>query len=383
MIILPITPDINLSDNPWGSCLQLPRIENNISVYSGWGPDQERNLGDELCHTALAKLINIQDESFRVTDIRPSCSHTDPVLSNDLIIGGGTVLPFALDKIYLNCARRIFVFGSGCLNLKEISHIRGDCSLPYSMDILLRPNVKFIGVRGPNTAKFCQRYFSVDDVRVVGDLAFAHASDLSLKPSIESRKVSFFFIENPNPKARIYSSLSEIQNIYLKFAEFPLLNNFQPILCSTYGYDDINRPFQESDKYEFTRVDSVQGLLEKVRDSNIVITERLHPAIIACMLGKPFIYLQTTSKSFDFQEMMIHFSEKNNIELDVSKFFVPCDTYEPRELLIKILDSMSYLLDKYQHVSMNLMGMSNQIENELMSATVELIKRLKSPNHFI
>jgi polysaccharide pyruvyl transferase WcaK-like protein len=62
----------------------------------------------------------------------------------------------------------------------------------------------------------------------------------------------------------------------------------------------------------------VDDYLRAITSSSVVITERLHPAIIAACYGIPFLYLQTTGKSRDLQ----HLLQKHVKTRDIASLFI-------------------------------------------------------------
>jgi hypothetical protein len=272
----------------------------NIALYSGWGPEaRRRNPGDELCHLGAVKLLEEQGVT-QLIDVRRSIH---PILNSwngDLIIGGGTVLPAVLEPWVgpgLKFARRKYVFGSGCLSPDELSR-RGIAEF----DRNAYRDVHVVGVRGPNSAQYFRQYFG-KTVNFIGDLAFAFAQDQPCPPS--SPNAVFFVIESTSPARRLGSTLHDVVGVCTSLIGSGVLGSLKSTLCTTgdgfelFHQTDLSRSFD--DHVDLT---SSYSLVSEIRSSSFVVTERLHPAIIAICLGKPFIYIQTTSKSCDLQLLL-------------------------------------------------------------------------------
>jgi hypothetical protein len=84
-----------------------------------------------------------------------------------------------------------------------------------------------------------------------------------------------------------------------------LLGPHKSTLCTTGDGFDLLRQTRLSGGFDdHVDLESSDSLVSRIKSSSFVVTERLHPAIIAICFGKPFIYLQTTSKAFDLQHLL-------------------------------------------------------------------------------
>jgi hypothetical protein len=267
----------------------------SIALYSGWGPEaRRRNPGDELCHLGAVKLLEEQGLT-QLIDVRSSIQPILNPWNGDLIIGGGTVLPAVFEPWVgpgLKCARRKYVFGSGCLSPDELSR-KGI----VKFDQNAYRDVHVVGVRGPSSAQYFRQYFG-RTVNFIGDLAFAFAQDQPSPPS--SPNAVFFVIESTSPASRLGSTLHDVVGVCTSLIGSGVLDSFKSTLCTTgdgfelFHQTDLSRSFDDH-----VDLPSSYSLVSEIRSSSFVVTERLHPAIIAICFGKPFIYIQTTSKSYD------------------------------------------------------------------------------------
>ena len=271
-----------------------------IALYSGWGPEaRRRNPGDELCHLGAVKLLEEQGLT-QLIDVRSSIQPILTPWNGDLIIGGGTVLPAVFEPWVapgLKFARRKYVFGSGCLSPDELSR-RGI----VEFDQNAYRDVHVVGVRGPSSAQYFRQYFG-RTVNFIGDLAFAFAQDQPSPPS--SPSALFFVIESTSPASRLGSTFHDVVGVCTSLIGSGVLGSLKSTLCTTgdgfelFHQTDLSRRFDD-------HVDlmSSHSLVSEIKSSSFVVTERLHPAIVAICFGKPFIYIQTTSKSYDLHRLL-------------------------------------------------------------------------------
>jgi hypothetical protein len=134
-------------------------------------------------------------------------------------------------------------------------------------------------------------------------LAFAFAQDQPSPPS--SPHAVFFVIESTSPASRLGSTLHDVLGVCTALIGSSVLGSLKSTLCTTgdgfelFHQTDLSRSFD--DHVDLT---SSYSLVSEIRSSSFVVTERLHPAIIAICFGKPFIYIQSTSKAYDLQRLL-------------------------------------------------------------------------------
>ena len=52
-------------------------------------------------------------------------------------------------------------------------------------------------------------------------------------------------------------------------------------------------------------LNSLEEFIQVIKDAKVVVTERFHPAVIAANFGIPFVYIKTTTKAHDLEQLMI------------------------------------------------------------------------------
>ncbi len=284
--------------------------EDERALYSGWGIEKNiRNQGDELCHQAALMLLEAHGVTG-LTDVRNSINPIIEPWDKPLIVGGGTVLPTVFEPWVgpgLKSSPEIYFFGSGCLSKDELD-LKGIVDFdrePYG-------RADIIGLRGPLSVKNYQDLFGVT-TDYIGDLAFAFARETPTPQ--ESDSVSFFLVENNLSSSRVTASFDGILNSYAELCQDDTLKNTQKIFSTT---DRGHNIYNEMGLHRFfdrhNRVITANDMVNTISSSRLVVTERLHPAIVAANHGVPFVYLQTTSKSLDLQ--MLLNSQRNGISFD-------------------------------------------------------------------
>lgn len=274
-------------------------IQKEVGLYSGWGVEPSaRNFGDELCDIGARRLLE-EIGITHVTGVRNSINPVTEKWDKPLIIGGGTVLPTVFESWVgpgLKYANPIFVLGSGVLSPRELENkdIAGFDHDPYA-------NVIPIGVRGPLSSDYYHTYFNVKP-SYIGDLTFYFAQQTLVEQS--KSQVSYFLIENENPASRLTSDLEQIMSSFTEIAGNLKVEDLDQLLCLTDDnekHDWFNMASESFD--QVIKVRSLEKYISSITESRLVITERLHPAIIAANYGIPFLYFQTTSKSIDLEAL--------------------------------------------------------------------------------
>src|SRR5690554_4092681 len=101
--------------------------------------------------------------------------------------------------------------------------------------------------------------------------------------------MSFFLIENEMPHTRLESSFGEILDLYKELSEeakdvntvFTTTDRGRPI------FDRLGLGRHFDQHHQVTTADD---MVDAVSSSDFIVTERLHPAIIAACYGIPFTY---------------------------------------------------------------------------------------------
>ena len=332
-----------------------------IALYSGWGVEKDtRNPGDYLCHLGAVSLL----ANYGITDLVDIRHSHEPITEpwkHPLIIGGGTVLPTVFEHWVgpgLRCSSDIYIFGSGMLSPEELRK-KGIDRIdwePYRRS-------RVIGLRGPLSVKHYQDLFNVS-ATYIGDLAFAFAQNNTIVDKIGP--ITFFYIENNYPSSRIMGTQKHIFEAY------------RYILTSSTDVHDVDSKIIMTDNHELpamadivpytgiSKLNDAFTLVDVVAKSSIIVTERLHPAIIAACYGIPFLYLQTTSKSLDLQGLLNSFGTNFNM-----LFYDMNSRYEDLgERFRSILQN-----DEFPH---QLTEVSLSIKRQLESAAERLSQIIKS-----
>ncbi len=304
-------------------------IQKEVGLYSGWGVEPSaRNFGDELCDIGARRLLE-EIGITHITGLRNSINPVTEKWDKPLFIGGGTVLPTVFESWVgpgLKYANPIFVLGSGVLSPGELKNkdITGFDHDPYA-------NTIPIGVRGPLSSDYYHTYFNVKPSHI-GDLAFYFAQQKPVEKSM--KQVAYFLIENEKPASRLTSDLKQIMASFTEIAGTLKLEDLDQLLCLTDDNEKDDWFSAASESFDqVINVSSLEEFISSITKSCLVVTERLHPAIIAANYGIPFLYFQTTSKSKDLESLFESVGIDNSINdclfTDQHQDF---DNYDPSPL---------------------------------------------------
>lgn len=335
-----------------------------IGLYSGWGIEPRiRNPGDLLCHNSMFAML--KDKGYEAIDLRSSIKPIETSWTAPLVIGGGTVLPTVFEKWVgpgLKESKPIVIFGSGVLSPKELElkNIQSFDKNPYKQ-------AKVVGVRGPLSAEYYHEYFGKWP-NYVGDLAF-YLTD-TLKPTSGPELSTFFLIENQNTSSRISSDQVGILQIYYNLIDSNSFPGTKPTLTLT-DYNSLPSHIKADKFSESVSVSQIDNYVGKISESQIVISERLHPVILAATYGIPFVYFQTTSKSKDL-ELLLKSQVNDSHFLDL--MFV--NTENPISL-IEINDNCKILLTDIS-IKSQLIDVSRKIKKLLIEGSDEVVQLLNS-----
>lgn len=337
---------------------------NFIALYTGWGINPlMRNLGDFLCLKAAEHLL-VKAGIGPLFDVRPSSEILRKPWSGDLIIGGGTVLPSVFIKAPgLVVAKRKIIFGSGVLSPEEVKVRRF-----FDFDKSVYQEIEVVGLRGPLSVRHYHTFFK-KEVPCIGDLvfAFAHSAPVAQR----NNEIIFFIIENSLKEHRVYSSLDEMLWLFRRVASQTRFTGFKTVLCLTRDLSaDTTLPFNNFFD-EVRLISSPKEYVSAVESSQFIITERLHPAILAVNAGIQFLALETTPKISDLKELLM--AESLNANQAISSCFV--DFKKPL--------SVNEMLKAHSSVSSNkelpssLLQTANIIKEKLEGAAKKVADLLK------
>lgn len=333
--------------------------QENIGIYSGWGIEKKsRNFGDLLCHIGLLELL--KESGFTAVDLRNSINPITYPWQGPLIIGGGTVLPTIFENWVgpgLKSANPIIVYGSGVLSPDELErkNIHNFDKTPYQQ-------ISVAGVRGPLSAQHYKEYFG-QSVEFVGDLAF-YFTDI-IVPECTENKTSFFVIETALTSSRLFGSLHLILQMYSDIAQLPISIDSKPTLYIT-DHNSISINCSENvTNNPSMYISTLEMFISSVASAQVVVSERLHPTILASILGIPFIYFQTTSKSKDL-ELLLRSQCDDDHFLDLMFIDMSQDID-----LAKICENYQILLTD-KTIKMQLIQISRNIKKMLIDGSVEV-----------
>lgn len=268
--------------------------------YLGWL--NRGNLGDESMYVAHQEVspkrltrLPIQSLGFRLAS---------KASVEALVLGGGTLVGrrewgTRLEKaIEVFEPSRLLTFGVG-VEEPQFALSRGLISekeLDRQADLLR--SFDRIGVRGPRSLRNLAELGVKSEV--LGDPA------LVLKPRSGER--------HPATRPRILLSLAEVGDGYERNADRMRREVAMAarMLAGAVGGDLLGLAMEPVDVRALRRADSalpivhlrrgVESVIDEISGSTLVISERLHPNIIAAALGTKFVAIGYKPKTYDFAE---------------------------------------------------------------------------------
>lgn len=332
-----------------------------IAIYTGWGPDATRNPGDTICLTGAFNLLQHHMPEAKFVDIRDSKAPYTQKWEGIAIIGGGTVLPKAFDHEHVSGllhAEKIYIFGSGCLSKDEFEK---RMKVPFAE--ISQANIECIGLRGPGSVRnFKEHYGEGYELDWIGDLGFYHAQKQAKAKKTGTKNLAIFYIENTEDKWRIGSDHDSVNASIVRASRSPEFDTYNKRVVMTTRKTNL---LPES-AGKLVHVDDMDEYIQAITDADFIITERLHPAIIATCYGIPFVYLQTTNKSRDLQEMY----NETLPNADIDCLFVDASNCTDLTKNIAAVLSRDDLPEK-------LIQISQKLNRSLHQATKQLVSKIK------
>lgn len=332
-----------------------------IAIYTGWGPDTTRNPGDTICLAGAFNLLQQHMPEAKFVDIRNSKEPYTQAWEGVAVIGGGTVLPKAFDHEHVSGllhAEKIYLFGSGCLSKDEFEK---RMKVPFAE--ISEANIECIGLRGPGSVRnFKEHYGEGYQLDWIGDLGFYHAQKQAKLKKAGTKNLVVFYIENTEDKWRIGTDHDSVNASIAHAAQAPEFDHYNKRVVMTTRKANL---LPES-AGELRYVDDMDEYIHAITDADFIITERLHPAIIATCYGIPFVYLQTTNKSRDLQEMY------NEIlpNADIDCLFVDASTCK------NLTENITTVLSR-EDLPGKLIQISQQLNQSLHRAAKQLAHKIK------
>ena len=336
------------------------------ALFSGWGTEAKvRNPGDDLCHQG-AKLALQTSGLTGVVDVRNSIQPVTKPWKHNLVIGGGTVLPTVFMSHVgpgLRHAENIFIFGSGCLSKQDLitkSLINQVDREPYSRAVV-------IGLRGPLSCRHYESFFG-QKAKPIGDLGFMFAAQ---RPFTTPKKtVAFFMIENERRDSRIQASFQSVNQSFRELAKTVQEKGADAILChSDRSGKYLDEHGLSKGMTQLRKFRNAHELVSAVQSASMVVTERLHPAIIACCSGIPFLCIRTTSKMEDLKLLLQHHASSSEI---MSEMFAGMrdDIRSKMALVEKTTELPEILVAIALKIKASLLEAASQLAYELTGARV-------------
>ena len=269
--------------------LDTPRSERPQIRYVGWVGKE--NFGDEIMLNAVTDLMDWGD--FTTTG--------DP--TGLLLLGGGTLInrKVYLDWLQTKDSPRIerAVFGTGVANPSFWG-----LTEPAAEWIDFLSTCAYVGVRGPTSAQILTDWGLKTDLEIVGDPALlverpegAGPTDPGLVTISPARTNGELWGESDEA---VFSALAELtRRLVADGRDVRFLSCFpaddRPIfeIMRAAGHPDLPYLAAYADQ---------NGAVELLAESGVVVSERLHGAVLAAATGTPFIGLEYRPKVRDFAQ---------------------------------------------------------------------------------
>lgn len=301
-----------------------------------FGEIDSKNLGDVAVYTALRECYSLGKQ---ITPITPGSEFMDPSLQHQprqyssIMIGGGTQLtPMNAShlKTIFQSNDRVWSFGTGV----------GSCGFCEHPEPNLAEITRFLNsiypltVRGPLSQQTLYKYSIHSEV--IGDPALGYAKEHNffrggnkILVNLVSPLNTYEIIEYQGFLASIAYSLSVLR------AKGWLIG-FLALGPGDYGYIDKFRSAFGFSGSEIAEIyTSVHDFFESLRGAALVLSMRLHGAVLASCAGVPFLLCNYRSKCHDFAASI----QQENLLLP------------PNSPASHILNSMKYLLYNSPRIS--------------------------------
>jgi polysaccharide pyruvyl transferase WcaK-like protein len=328
--------------------------------------------GDDLIAWCIKNLFYKQANHLGI-----NIEFTEDIFCDLVLIGGGTIIGCDTSEI---CHRidkvqaPIGIFGPGFRNTGH-----SQCQYWQPRMRALFDRAIGIGVRGPKTAEALKQYQMADYVDVIGDAALTFESlPIPWKPPHplvgvcvrEMRNLYSGGEERYTSAEEFYRKLTKIipeilkrlnaELVFISFAENVFdsdhigAKRLKALLPNKFNSAPI---FQYSDDVRFNP--SIIGELD------YVISERMHPSIIAWILERPCVMLENQyGKATDFMK-----------SIDMEKFIMRTDDLEPEKyfaLFDKLMLNRSKISESAQIAIHRLKSRQFQLVDQLLKRTVQI-----------
>lgn len=284
--------------------VEWPFVRDVDFAYLGWL--RRGNIGDESMYSAVRTAI---DPKLTVRPV-PLTSFGRVLAKNTnvdlLVIGGGTLLGRPEWTARISAAvstlrpNRIVSFGTGVLPLQSQtgeSTMNSDESRQLS---LLLETFDQITVRGPRSV---ESLHSIGiESQAIGDPALLHS--LSAPSALQRRCDTRILVNFANTIDRVRDGSAQAVRSAVLDACLLLKKNGYSVEFFAMERADYNlmRQFSASADVVHPYTSNQAKVLNLIRDSALVISERLHGSILAASQMTPFLAIPYKEKVYDFAE---------------------------------------------------------------------------------
>jgi len=257
--------------------------------YIGWTGNE--NFGDEVMLESVTKVMNWGE------------IHTKGEASNLLLLGGGTLINRGgyLKWLQSKDSPRIerAVFGTGVANPSYWGETE-----PKEQWVDFLSTCAYVGVRGPLSAEILTDWGVTSPIEVVGDSALLLHRPSGAKPTDHN----IVTISPARTKDQLWGQSDETVFAALANLTRRLIDQGRDVrFLSCFPADDrpifeIMRAAGRPDLPYVAAYARPEAGVALLAESGVVVSERLHGAVVAAACGTPFVGLEYRPKIRDFAE---------------------------------------------------------------------------------
>jgi len=301
-----------------------------------FGEIESKNLGDVAVYTALHECYSLGKQ---ITPITPGSEFTGPSLQQELkqyssiMIGGGTQFT-PMNTIYLKTIfqsnDRVWSFGTGVGSCGFCEHPEPDLLGIACFLSRIHP----LTVRGPLSQEALHKYGIHSEV--IGDPALGYAKDQIFFRGGKRILVNLVSPEHTYELMEYQRFLSSLASSLRVLRAKGYLIEFLALGPGDYGYIDHFRSTFGFSGSEIAEIyTSVHDFFETLREAAVILSMRLHGAILAACAGVPFLLCDYRPKCRDFTTSI----QQNDLLLS------------PSSSASDIMNSVEYLLGNGHRIS--------------------------------
>lgn len=271
----------------------------------------EPNAGDEAVQAGIASLFDSGTTWVHIGLFAPTDDAVEAVQECDgLVLGGGTILgnlptwltrPGVLDAI---ADTPFCIFGSG---VRDEGKQRLEPEFVDAVQAMIHRGSP-AGVRGDLGYSYLEESgIDVTNLSVIGDPA------LSLEAERSTRDTTGIAINvRPRPGGNEADTIALIR----QFVNSPFARQFGPITFFS-CHDEWDLRAEDALGVPIQPYSDLDALLQLLRSSALVISERLHGSVLAHLVGTPTVLLAYERKCLDYMNSMNsaqHCLENRNLD---------------------------------------------------------------------